>query len=184
VSDDLASIGTVNAAAAQRADAVGVEYACGVLFAGERPCRGCPGSLAGLRQTTSRLGTSALLGITCAPRVGRETGDAAGFHSRSLTGRLPPLSLGHGKAETYARNCRAKYREVKPLLSIMRIHRELTPDRPDDCIEMTLGKFAEQVKEAEKLFSDDCELTERYKYFAKMPADCSATKAKPAITGR
>lgn len=48
------------------------------------------------------------------------------------------------------------------------VHWEISRDRPDDSIVMTLEEFAEQVGIVEHAFSEYWRLSEKYKGFAKL----------------
>jgi len=56
-----------------------------------------------------------------------------------------------------------------PLLLFIPLQWDLSPDRPDDSISMTLDDFAKQVANAERLSSEYFRLTEKYRYSARWP---------------
>lgn len=58
--------------------------------------------------------------------------------------------------------------DAEPLLTFVPLHWDMSPDRPDDSIVMTLEEFAEQVGIVEHAFSEYWRLSEKYKGFEKL----------------
>jgi len=57
--------------------------------------------------------------------------------------------------------------DAEPLLAFIPLHWDMSPDRPDDSISMSIEEFASQVAAVEELFADYWRLTEKYKQYAK-----------------
>ncbi len=57
--------------------------------------------------------------------------------------------------------------DAEPLLVFIPLHWDMTADRPDDSIHMTLHEFAMQVEDAESLFDAYWKLCKRYELHAK-----------------
>lgn len=57
--------------------------------------------------------------------------------------------------------------DAEPLLAFIPLHWDMTPDRADDSIYMTLDEFAAQVEDAESLFDAYWKLCKRYELQAK-----------------
>lgn len=57
--------------------------------------------------------------------------------------------------------------DAEPLLTVVALHWNMEPDRPDESIAMTLAAFAAQVAEAKQLFFEYWELSERCLRFAR-----------------
>jgi hypothetical protein len=57
--------------------------------------------------------------------------------------------------------------DAKPLLAFIPLHWDMTPDRADDSVYMTLEEFATQVSDAESLFDAYWKLCKRYESQAK-----------------
>lgn len=58
--------------------------------------------------------------------------------------------------------------DAEPLLTFVQLHWDMSPDRPDDSIVMTLAEFAEQVGIVERAFSEYWRLNDKYERFAKL----------------
>lgn len=70
--------------------------------------------------------------------------------------------------------------DAEPLLAFMPLHWDLTPDRADDSIYMTLEEFASQVSDAESLFDAYWKLCKRYEVHAKPSKPFEALQSVPA----
>jgi len=57
--------------------------------------------------------------------------------------------------------------DAEPLLAFVRLHWDMSPERPDDSIKMTLAEFAAQVAAVETLYAEYWGLTEKYRQYAK-----------------
>lgn len=58
--------------------------------------------------------------------------------------------------------------DAEPLLTFVQLHWDMSPDRPDDSIVMTLTDFAEQVGIVERAFSEYWRLNDKDERFAKL----------------
>jgi hypothetical protein len=58
--------------------------------------------------------------------------------------------------------------DAEPLLTFVQLHWDMSPDRTDDSIVMTLAEFAEQVAIVERAFSEYWRLNDKYERFAKL----------------
>lgn len=59
--------------------------------------------------------------------------------------------------------------DAEPLLQFIPLQWDLSPERPDDSITMTMDEFAKQVANVERLATDYFKLTEKYKQSARWP---------------
>jgi hypothetical protein len=57
--------------------------------------------------------------------------------------------------------------DAEPLLTFIPMHWDISPDRSDDSIALTLAEFAEQVNTVEHTFSEYWRIYDRYECFAK-----------------
>lgn len=65
--------------------------------------------------------------------------------------------------------------DAEPMLAFIPLHWDMTPDRADDSIYMTLEEFAAQVDDAESLFDAYWRLCKRYEMHAKPRRPFDAT---------
>lgn len=123
-----------------------------------------------LKPRTARLddrlkGLEHLITKACSQVGGEGLQELRAWFSRAHRARAIRNEYAHGRwgvPGRYQEAASGRYCDGTPLLLFIPLDWDMSPDRRDESIEMTLDEFATQVREAELLAGEYLKLTERY----------------------